>query len=315
MKNPYWGQDFFGFFKVLFTRLFAGQGLVSDEIQMLVLILISLSCSIIGTLLVLRKMTMLANSLSHTILLGIVVTFLLFSGGEFYAISFGKLLIAALVTGVITTFLTELLIKGAKLQEDASIGLVFTTLFALGIVLVTLYTRSTHLSVEAVMGNVDALHIHDVKLTLIITLINLLIFGLFYKQYLISTFDPLLAKNLGLSVLFFNYLLMLKTSMTAIGAFRAVGVFLFLALLVGPVITARLWTKRMLSLMLLAFGFGALSSVLAVATSRHVLSFYNLPLSTASLVCVYIVLFLLGSLILKTLLGKTSAKASASLTY
>lgn len=308
MRNPYWGQDFFSFFKILFARLFLGQNLVSDEIQMIVLILIALSCSIIGTLLVLRKMTMLANSLSHTILLGIALTFLLFSGGEFYAISFGKLLVAALFSGIITTFLTELLVKGAGLQEDASIGLVFTTLFALGIVLVTLYTRNTHLSVEAVMGNVDALHIHDIKLTFSITLINLGIFALFYKRYLISTFDPLLAKNLGISVLFFNYLLMLKTSMTAIGAFRAVGVFLFLALLVGPVITARLWTKRMLSLMLLAFGIGAASSIFAVATSRHILSIYDLPLSTASLVCVYIVIFLIGSLILKALPLKVASK-------
>lgn len=299
MKNPYWGQDFFGFFKTLASRLFFGKSLVSDEIQLLVLILIALSCSIIGTLLVLRKMTMLANSLSHTILLGIVVTFLLFSGGQFYAISFAKLMIASLITGIITTCLTELLVKGARLQEDAAIGLVFTSLFALGIVLVSVFTKNAHISVEAVMGNIDALHSHDIRLALIIAGINLGIFILFYKQFLITTFDPTLAKNLGLSVLFFNYLLMLKTSMTAIGAFRAVGVFLFLALLVGPVITARLWTNRMLTLVLAAFGIGAFCSLLAVATSRHILSVYQMPLSTASLVVMYIVLFLLISLSVK----------------
>ncbi|MCH9614218.1 MAG: hypothetical protein SP1CHLAM54_12350 [Chlamydiia bacterium] len=304
MRNPYWNNDFLGFFKTLVTRIFTGGHLASDEIQLIVLILISLSCSIIGTLLVLRKMTMLANSLSHTILLGIVVTFLLFAGGQFYALSFAKLMIAALITGVITTCLTELLIKGARLQEDAAIGLVFTSLFALGIVLVSVFTKNAHISVEAVMGNVDALHFNDIKLALTIAGINVLIFTLFYKQFLITTFDPKLAKNLGLSVLFFNYLLMLKTSMTAIGAFRAVGVFLFLALLVGPVITARLWTNRMLTLVLGAFGIGTVASVLAVATSRHILSVHNLPLSTAALVVVYIVLLLIASLALKPVLLK-----------
>jgi len=307
--NPYWGLDFFQFFPVFFSRCFqlitgalSYKELASDEIQVFVLVLISIAAALIGTLLVLKRMTMLANSLSHTILLGIVIAYLLISanGGEGLTINFPILIAAALVTGILTTVLTQVLHQVIKLQEDASIGLVFTTLFALGIILVTLYTRNAHIGLEIVMGNADALHLNDLKVALGVALTNIFFVVLFFKEWRLVCFDQGLAASLGFRPSLFNYLLMLLTSATAISAFRAVGVLLFLAFLVGLPLTARLLTDNMRKVILLACGIGLLCSLIAVALSRHFLTVYHAPLSTSGLVVTIIGLAFLVSLGLRS---------------
>lgn len=309
--NPYDDQTFFGFFAVLLSRLWgfllgkiAFSNIVSDEIQVLVLMGVAASSALVGSFLVLRKMTMLANSLSHTILLGIVVVYVITHSGvltsastHYEHINIQAMLLAALGMGLVTTYLTELLTKIAKLQEDASTGLVFTSLFALGIVLVTLLTKDAHIGTEVVMGNVDALHIDDIKLTFVILGINLIAFLMFFKEFSITTFDAGLSKALGISPFLFNYLLMAQVSMTAIGAFRAVGVLMVLTFITGPVLTARILTHDLKKMILLAIGLGCLASLVGVALSRHLLSVYGLALSTAGIVvCTIIMFFLLSCL-------------------
>lgn len=293
MKNPYWGKDFFSFFALFFQRLFSGElftgNLASDEIQMFVLMLIAVSASIVGTFLVLKKMTMLANSLSHTLLLGLVVAFIIIQPLNWEeGLNFSTLLLASLITGLITTFLTQWLTRFLRVQEDASIGLIFTTLFALSIVLVTVFTKNVHLGIEAVMGNVDALHKEDLKLIFGIALGDLVVVSLFFKEFKIVAFDSGLASSQGISPNFFNALLMILTAATSIGAFRAVGVLLVLTFLVGLPLTARLLTHRLHWLIPLAAGIGIVCSMVAVALSRHFLSAYQIPLSTAGLVTVTI---------------------------
>lgn len=297
--NPYWGKDFFGFFITLFYRLkgdlpFAT--MPSDEIQLLVLIGVALSGALVGTFLTLKKMTMLANSLSHTILLGIVLTsFFLFS--TTLEIDFKTLFIASFISAILTSLLTQLLTHQMRLQEDASIGLVFSTLFALGITAVTVLTRDAHIGVEAIMGNVDALHINDIQLVWAVALINFGVIFFLLKEFKITAFDGALASSLGIPYQLFNYLLMLLTSMSCIAAFRAVGVLLVLAFLVGPILTARLWTNKLKTLIPLACGLGVLSALLGVALSRHLLSVHHMPLSTGG-----IVVTLIGALYLLSLL-------------
>lgn len=297
--SPYWGKGFGAFFGVFFRRIgmmvqgqIAWSDLATDEIQILVLFLIACSSALIGTFLVLRRMTMLANSLSHTILLGIVITFLLVGG----TLNLKTLVIAALVTGFLTTFFTEWLHKGLKLQEDASIGLVFTTFFALGIVGVTLFFRHSHLGVEAIMGNVDALHLHDLKLAFFLFALNSCLTLVFYQRYALLTFDPVLARNFGIPVMLFNHLLMIQAAATAIGAFRAVGVFLFLAFLVVPVLTARFFVCRLKPLLLLSCLIGGSASLLSVAFSRHLLTVYQISLSTAGLTTLFLGGFFLAGI-------------------
>ncbi|MCP5505254.1 MAG: metal ABC transporter permease [Chlamydiales bacterium] len=296
MMNPYSGVSFFGFFSVMIKRValfFRGEvsSFASDEVQLLVLALIALSSALLGTFLVLRKMTMLANSLSHTILLGIVGAFLMsrlfFGGGEgIYTIHLPALLIGAVITALLTTFSTEFLYKRLRLQKDASIGLIFTAFFALGVVLVTVLTRNSHLGVEAIMGNVDALHPNHLKQVFYLFVFNVTIVFFFFRRLEVASFDSDLAKNVGISLLFFNYLLMFQTALTAVGSFRAVGVFLFLSFLVAPVVTARFFTRRLKPLLFLAGGIGVIASLLSVALSRHFLSVYHLPLATSGLAVV-----------------------------
>ncbi len=305
--NPYSGTTFFGFFVQLSIRLMAfltgkigTNDLVSDEIQVLVLVGIALSAAVLGCFLVLRRMTMLANALSHTILLGIVLVYFLMTKGILVQmtdphdpIPIQAMLIASLVMGMVTTFLTEFLTKTIGLQEDASTGIVFTSLFALGVILVTLLTRNVHIGTEVVMGNVDALQFGDLKLVLAVLVLNIVLIFLFYKEYQITTFDSGLSKALGISPIFFNYLLMMQVSATAIGGFRAVGVLMVLALITGPALTARMLTHHLKWMLVLSALIGSLASVIGVALSRHFLSVGGMALSTGGVVvCVITALFI-----------------------
>lgn len=306
--NPYSGTTFFGFFFQLLQRLWAlltGQlsldQLATDEIQVLVLAGVSASAALVGVFLVLRKMTMLANSLSHTILVGIVLAFLWTYGlggsmpDQPHQIQIHVLLIASMIMGLITAFLTELLTKGARLQEDASTGIVFTSLFAVGVIAVTLLTRNAHIGIEAVMGNVDALQLSDAKLVYVVLAINVLIFLVFFKEFEITTFDPGLSRSFGISPTFFGYLLMMLVSLTSIGAFRAVGVLMVLALITGPALTARLLASTLKKMLLVSVAIGITASLIGVALSRHILTVYAISLSTAGVVVCVIVLFYLAT--------------------
>lgn len=267
--------------------------LASDELQLLVLLLISVSSALVGTFLVLRKMAMLANALSHTILPGVVFAYL---GYHYFSLSgdeldFSRLLpsdsllvIAGLASGLFTAFLTQSLVSHLNLTEDASIGMVFTFLFAIGIILVTAFTRSSHIGAELLMGNVDALHYRDLSFIFWIFLVDLAIFLLLWRLFFVSTFDPLFSKMCGISNTLINYLMMALVAITAIGAFRAVGVLLFLAFLVTPPLIARKCTNSLKVMAFLSCLVGALLSVVGVAISRHLLSIYALPCSTSGLI-------------------------------
>jgi len=303
--NPYSGQSFIGFFAVLFRRiweLMTGQlalsELATDEIQIIVLFGIASSAALVGSFLVLRKMTMLANSLSHTILLGMVGAYL-FSGAASDLNSTGPpiqaMLCAALFMGILTAFLTEFLSKTFKLQEDASMGIVFTSLFALGVIFLTLVAKDAHIGTEAITGNIDALNREDCLLALVILALNLVLFALFFKEYEITTFDPHISKVIGISPLLFNYLLMSQVSATAIGAFRAVGVLLVLAFMTGPALTARMLTHDLKTMLGLAVALGCAASLIGVALARHLLSIHGLALSTGGLVVCTLVLMYIAT--------------------
>lgn len=292
--NPYTDTHFFTFFWVLLKRLVTGPlPLASDEVQLLVLCGVACSCALVGTFLVLRQMAMMANALSHTLLLGIFVAFLIV-GKE---LSLVTLLVASLVTGLVTLLLADGLVRLFKLQEDASIGLIFTALFSLGVVLVSLFSRNAHVGTELVMGNVDGLTLKDLPIVFASLGANLLVFTLLFKEFRITTFDPGLARTLGFSPLLFNYLLMVLASATLISAFRAVGVLMVLAFLITPVLIARLWVRSLGPLLVVSSGIGIGASLMGVALSRHLLTYFGVGLSTGGLVvCVLGLAYLLAIL-------------------
>jgi len=303
--NPYTGNTFFEFFQTCFLRL--GQffsdpiayTVCSDELQMLVLFCVSISSSLVGTFLVLRRVTMLANAISHTILPGVVLAFILYE--TFYLQSdvfdFSHLLpsewlliVCGLFMAFLTTFLCEFFVKYLKIAEDASTGLVFTFLFAFGIIVVTMLSKNAHIGAELLLGNVDALSTRDFQFSLWICILNALICCVFFRGFFITTFDPVFSKVLDFSPVFFGYLLMGQLAITAIGAFRSVGVLLFLAFLVYPPLIARMYTDCLKRLIFIGVSVCILSSFIAVAFSRHLLSQYDLPVATQGLVVVVLVI-------------------------
>lgn len=310
--NPYYGTNFFSFIAEFIIRFFkfstfqlSFSDIAPDEMQFFVLAAVAVSSALVGSFLVLKKMTMLANSLSHTILLGIVLAFIFGTTQKEFLegrLNLPLLLIAALGTGLVTAFVTEFLTKFGRLQEDASTGLVFTSFFALGIVLINILTKNAHIGAEVVMGNVDALHKDDILLALTILAINVFFIASFYKEWQITSFDPSLAKSLGFPPEFFNYFLMTLVSLTVVGAFRAVGVLMVLTFITAPALTARLFCRRLSTLLWVASLIGILGAFFGIALSRHLLSIYGLALSTGGIVVV-----LLGSCYLLSLIWKRYA--------
>lgn len=286
--NPYWGVNFFQFFFRLFKRL-TGQlpleNLPSDEIQLLTLLCISISTVLLGTFLTLRKMTMLANSLSHTTLLGIVI-YLLFTLQKTSDLEMKAPLL--IIASILSAFLTLLFTEGIRhffgLQEDAAIGLVFTTFFALGVLLITLFTRSSHVGIDVITGNVDALSQSDILYALGSAIINLIALFFAFRPWAISAFDPQFASSAGLPVGRYHYLQMALTSLTLVISIRAIGVLLVLAFLVGPTLIARQWTHRLPTLLWAALGISTGFSLLGVALARHLLSVSHLAVSTGGLI-------------------------------
>jgi manganese/zinc/iron transport system permease protein len=287
VKNPYFGQDLWGFFSTLAARiceLFSGERfpLAADEVQVCVLLLVALSCGLVGTFLVLKRMTMLANALSHTVLPGLVVAYVLCAGGM-YALDLTTLFVAALVTALLTVISVQLCTQLLRIPLDASIGIVSAVMVALGVVLVTLFTRNMHLGVEAITGNVDALHVDDVRIVALVAGLSMVVFLLFFKEFKLCAFDAEFGRVQGFSPPLFDYVLLLLTSLTVIAAFRAVGILLVLALLVAPPLTARLFSHRLRSVLWGAVGIGMGASLLSVAWARHLLSVHHKAVSTSGL--------------------------------
>lgn len=238
------------------------------EIQTIA-ILVAISCSLSGVFLILRQMAMMADAISHTILLGIVLVFFVIQD-----LSSPLLIIGAAIMGTITVFLVETINKTKLVNEDAAIGLIFPFLFSLGIILVTLYAGSIHLDVDAVLlgelafAPFNRLIINGVDIgpkslyiMLVILILNILYIALFYKELKLSTFDVGLAATLGFSPVFIHYSLMSLVSITAVAAFDAVGAILVLAFMVGPPTIAYLVTDNLTKMIWLSALFGIISAI------------------------------------------------------
>ncbi|MCL2163728.1 MAG: metal ABC transporter permease [Oscillospiraceae bacterium] len=239
------------------------------EIQ-LIAVLISVACALPGVFLVLRKMSMMSDSITHTILLGIVLAFFLT-----HDLSSPFLIVGAALMGVVTVWLTETLTKTRLVSEDSAIGIVFPLLFSVAIILITRYAGSVHLDTDSVLLGELAFAPFDRMIIFgadvgakaiytsgILLLINAVLITVFFKELKLVTFDPLLAAVLGFSPVVVHYGLMTLVSLTAVGAFEAVGSVLVVAFMIGPPVTAYLLTDDLKVLLLLSTLFGALSGVI-----------------------------------------------------
>ncbi len=247
----------------------------SVEIQMIATV-VAAACALPGTFLVLRRMAMMSDAISHTVLLGIVLAF-------FVVQQFGHplLLIGATAVGVITVALTEALNNTKLVKEDAAIGLVFPALFSTAVILIGVFARNVHLDEHVIFQGDLAFAPFDRAVLFgmdlgprtfvvmsVVLLINLIFLTLFYKELKLSTFDEQLAATFGFRPTLLHYGLMTLVSITAVGAFDAVGSILVIALMIVPPAAAYLLTDRLPLMMGLSVLIGVLSALTGYWVAR-----------------------------------------------
>lgn len=264
----------------------------------LVAILISVACSLLGVFLVLRSMSMLTDAISHTVLLGIVLSFFIT-----HKFDSPLLIIGATLTGLLTVYLVELITDINLVKEDAAIGIVLSVLFSIAVVLISKYTANIHLDIDAVLLGEIAFapfHIKEIfgfKIAsgivngLSILILNLLVITIFFKEIKISIFDRALALTLGLFPEVFHYLLMSLVSVTAVVSFDIVGATLMISFMIGPATTAYMISKSLKMMLIYSTLIGAISSILGY----HLAVFLDVSISGSIAVVIggifFIVLF------------------------
>lgn len=238
------------------------------EIQLIAAV-VAIACAIPGVFLVLRKMALISDAISHSILPGIVIGFFLTED-----LNSPWLILLAAVTGVITVVLVEAIQKTGLVKEDTAIGLVFPSLFSIGVILIAKNANDIHLDIDAVLLGELAFAPFD-RLTIsgtdigpksvwvmgcILTItIGLLI--VFFKELKVSTFDSGLSAALGFSPVVLHYGLMSISSVTVVGAFDAVGAVLVVALMIAPAATAYLLTSDLKKMLVLSVVFGVSAAI------------------------------------------------------
>lgn len=238
------------------------------EIQAIAVV-VSAACAVPGVFLVLRKMAMMSDAISHAILPGIVLAFFLT-----HDLNSPLLILGAALTGILTVFLVESILRTRLLKEDAAIGLVFPILFSIGVVLIARFAADVHLDTDAVLLGELAFAPFDRWIVLgtdvgpkalwmmsAILVLNTVFIIAFYKELKLSTFDAGLAAALGFLPGVMHYVLMTLVSITAVGAFDAVGSILVVALMIGPPAAAYLLTDRLSLMIILSIAIGIVSAL------------------------------------------------------
>lgn len=230
--------------------------------------LVGISCGLVGVFLILRKMAMMADAISHTVLLGIVAAYLITK-----SLSGIHMFIGAALAGILTTVLVQWF-HSRGVNQHAAIGVVFTSLFAIGVILIATKVGNVHLDVQhALMGEISFIpwnvielpffgEIPSATLMLIVVLILVIILiTAFYKEWKITSFDPALAASIGIPVVLMHYVFMTLVSITTVASFDAVGAIMVVAMLITPAASAYLWTDRLVVMLILSASFGVISAI------------------------------------------------------
>ena len=230
---------------------------------------VATSCALVGNYLVLRRISLVGDAISHSVLPGIAIAFLISSSRASWPMFLG-----ALIAGVITTSLIELIHSRSRIKQDAAIGITFSTMFAIGVILVSAFAGHIDLDLDCVlygkleaipagaMGDIFGIAIPRRVIVMgVVTVAVVLLVLLFYKELLVSSFDPGLAASLGLNPGLVHYLLMCVLSIVVVSAFEAVGAVLVIAMLILPASTAYLLTDRLWLMMILSVVHGLISAI------------------------------------------------------
>jgi iron/zinc/copper transport system permease protein len=214
-------------------------------------ILVGVICGVIGCFIILRGMALMGDAISHAVLPGVVIAYML--GASFF--------IGAVITGVLTALSIGYITRNSKVKEDSAIGIMFTAMFALGIAMITGLQGTSVDLWHILFGNVLAVSRADLWITLGIGIFVILMVILFYRPLLLSTFDETMAKASGLPVRFIHYMLMLLLSLVTVASLQTVGIILVVAMLITPGATAYLLTERFSVMLVLSAVTGVISAV------------------------------------------------------
>lgn len=240
-------------------------------------IVIGMICGVIGCFIVLRSLALMGDAISHAVLPGVAISYMIGINFFYGAVVFGVL--AALGIGFVN--------QNSKIKSDSSIGIVFSSFLALGVLLITKAQSAIDLT-EILFGNVLTVKPEDRTITFIVVAIVLIVIIVFYKEFLLSSFDPTMAAASGLPVKFIHYTLMVLLTLVTVASLQTVGVILVVSLLITPASTAYLLTKRLSTMILTSALIGMVSSVIGLFFSVT----FNLP-SGVVIVLVITIIFII----------------------
>ena len=207
----------------------------------------------VGCFIILRGMSLMCDAISHAVLPGVAISFIL--GINFF--------IGAIVFGLLASTIITYIKSNSIIKSDTAIGITFSSFLALGIILIGVANSSTDLF-HILFGNILAVQDLDMWITIAVALLVLTTIKIFFRPLLLTSFDPILAKSIGVRVTFYHYLLMVILTLVAVTAMQSVGTILIVALLITPAATAYLYANSLKTMILLSSVFGARASVLGL---------------------------------------------------
>lgn len=235
-------------------------------------IVIGIVSGAVGCFIILRGMSLMGDAISHAVLPGVALSFIL--GINFF--------VGAIVFGLFASMIITFIRGNSIIKGDTAIGITFSSFLALGVILIGLARSSTDLF-HILFGNILAVQDSDKWITIWVSVAVLIVIILFFKELLITSFDPQMAKAMGMKVNFYHYLLMILLTLVSVTAMQSVGTILIVAMLITPAATAYLYVNSLKSMILLSSTLGAVTSVLGLflGTSFNVAAGSSIVLTSA----------------------------------
>lgn len=238
-------------------------------------IMLGFVSGLIGSFIVLRNMSLMGDALSHAVLPGVAISYMLNI----------NILFGASIFGLLASMIIQYISEKSPIKSDTSIGIILSSFFALGIILISKAESGIDLN-HVMFGNILAVPNSELLQSFIVLLVVFILIVIFYKQLLLTSFDPVVAEASGVNVKFYHYLLMLMLSVVTVSSLSQVGVVLVIAMLIIPSATAYLWTDNLKKMIILSSLIGVFSGVIGTYFSFN----YNLATS-ATIVLVKTVIF------------------------
>ncbi|HHA6920237.1 TPA: metal ABC transporter permease [Staphylococcus aureus] len=255
------------FVEHLFTYQFLNRALITS-------IIVGIVCGTVGSLIVLRGLSLMGDAMSHAVLPGVALSFL-----------FGiPMFVGALITGMIASIFIGYITSSSKTKPDAAIGISFTAFLASGIIIISLINTTTDLY-HILFGNLLAITNSAFLTTIVIGSIVLILIIIFYRPLMISTFDPTFSRMSGLNTTLLHYFVMLLLSLVTVASIQTVGIILVVALLITPASTAFLISKKLYSMIIIASLISVISSIVGLYYSY----IYNIPSGATIVLCTFVI--------------------------